>query len=105
MLSSETESQSISSSGVESKGLSSSLSIVLIHFCEIAFTVCRGILTIKSFHRRNFGFSTGNFGFHRGNLNFRTGNFFREISFKYNELRFLNTIIGLITLTGSVPNK
>ncbi|EDW3206217.1 hypothetical protein GUO16_001909 [Salmonella enterica] len=77
----------------------------IIHFCEIAFTVCRGILTIKSFHRRNFRFRTGNFSFHRGNLNFRTGNFFHEISFKYNELRFLNTIIGLITLTGSVPNK
>ncbi|EDH3764280.1 hypothetical protein GDA03_12515 [Salmonella enterica subsp. enterica] len=77
----------------------------IIHFCEIAFTFCRGILTIKSFHRRNFGFRTGNFSFHRENLNFRTGNFFHEISFKYNELRFLNTIIGLITLTGRVPNK
>ncbi|EPR4564655.1 hypothetical protein ACU469_004953, partial [Escherichia coli] len=56
-------------------------------------------------HRRNFGFRTGNFGFHRRNLNFRTGNFFREISFKYNGLHLLNTIICLITLTGSVPVK
>ncbi|WP_209024299.1 hypothetical protein, partial [Escherichia coli] len=52
-----------------------------------------------------FGFRTGNFGFHRRNLNFRTGNFFREISFKYNGLHLLNTIICLITLTGSVPVK
>ena len=77
----------------------------IIHFCEIASTACFRILTIESFHGRNFGFCTGNFGFHRRNLNFRTGNFFRKISFKYNGLYFLNTIIYLITLTGSMPDK
>lgn len=76
----------------------------IIHFCEIVFTSFR-CFNYKSFHRRNFGFRTGNFGFHRRNLNFLTGNFFREISFKYNRLRLLNTIICLITLTGSVPVK
>lgn len=77
----------------------------IIHFCEIASTACLRILTIESFHGRNFGFCTGNFGFHRRNLNFRTGNFFRKISFKNNGLCFLNTIICLITLTWSVPDK